>query len=189
MLERAEDKPNVQFASSVLAASALNTAWYSFARGSNVMRRRLRLPVLPVATLETHLETPNLKMEAVGEFKEAALAAKGILHAIEARSPKLEARKALVGRMVGRASLTLASAQLGETPFYTTPFVAQTKAREQGLIALDRARSMTEEIGTPPSLAQLPDPDSDLSVYIRRAAPDGVYQAFEEAVETYRIPR
>jgi hypothetical protein len=42
---------------------------------------------------------------------------------------------------------------------------------------------MSERIGTHPSLAQLSDPDSDLSVFWRRQAPNGAYEALEWAHE------
>ncbi len=45
-LARLEREEDLQFASRILGASALNTSWYLFAKGAPVMRRRLKLPVL-----------------------------------------------------------------------------------------------------------------------------------------------
>lgn len=49
---------------------------------------------------------------------------------------------------------------------------------------MESARERAAEIGVNPSLAQLGDVDSPLSVYWRRHAPNGAFDAYMEALET-----
>lgn len=120
ILQTVREQHDVRFASRIIAASGLNSAWYGFARGSNVMRRRLHLPFL-VQSEEERLWTPDIQERALIAFNEAAVAAEGLVVAVANRAPKQEERRVKVGRMMGDASLELACVGLGETPRYVTP--------------------------------------------------------------------
>jgi hypothetical protein len=187
ILHSIQYEPDVVFSSKILAATGLNSSWYEYARGASVMRRRLKLPVLAEAEGQLRLNMTDILEDARASFDGAAYLAGRVVAAHEHRSPKLPEHKILLGKGLGSASLTLACANMNKTPAYDTPFVVQTVVREQGLQALQDARALSSEIGTPPSLAQLADPNSDLSVYIRRNAPDGVYQAYDEALELHAV--
>lgn len=189
MLAAQEDTKTAAFIGRLLAASALNSAWYGFAARSDVMRRRLHLPLVPVATLEDHTASASSLEQATQHTKDAATASKGLVRAIEAQTPYRHQGKEHVGRTVGNAALSIACLPLGDYPVFETSFVAQQAARQYSLEALQDARALQHDLGTSPSLAQLADPDSDLSLYIRREAPDAIYAAFEEATDLYRIPR
>ena len=49
---------------------------------------------------------------------------------------------------------------------------------------LEDSRTLYKQVGSNPTLAQLSDNDSPLSVYWRRNAPDTAYEALEQAIES-----
>lgn len=189
ILDHIEEPVDVQFSSKVLAVSGLNTAWYSFARGAEekVMRRRLKLPVLATGSSE---HQPNLSILLLGSrdrLSKAVLDAHMLVAANELLPPaEVEDRKRQLGRSVGDISLELACVSspdgIGRYGDVISDFDAQNFARKRGLWALHHARTLATEVGSYPSVAQLADPDSDLSVYWRRTAPNGAVDAYEEAL-------
>lgn len=177
----------VAFSARVLPAAGLNTAWYSFARGAEfeVMRRRLKLPFLVARTDEFRQSSDDLLTEAAFRFDEARGKGVELIAAIEGELPKTERVKRSFGRMVGKASLTLACVELGdrlvEHPLGSVD--TQILVRQRSLQALNDARTLQTEVGLPPSLAQLADPDSHLAVFWRREAPTDAVRAYHTAVD------
>lgn len=189
LLRKVEDEPDIAYTYRLLASSGINSTWYLHARGSETMSKRFKLPVLARNEEGTLFQDLDLREHAQLVFEDAIVAAQGLLSAVEADS-SLKGKKALVlGKNLGNASLALACVP-GGAPFRSfTPFMAQAWAREQGMDALQNARAMAADIGTPPSFAQLADPNSDLAVEIRRHAPNAVEQAYEEGITLYAMPR
>jgi hypothetical protein len=189
ILEKVEEPVDVQFSAKVLAVSGINSAWYSFARGAEekVMRRRLKLPLLATGDAERRPDVTTLLPSARQRVNDAALQAHLLVGANELLSvAKIEDHKKQLGRAVGGASLELAciASQSGFSGFgkTVTDFDAQNFARQRGLWALHHGRTLATEMGSYPSIAQLADVDSDLSVYWRRQAPNGALEAYEQAL-------
>ncbi len=187
ILKFVKDPASIAFSARILPAAGLNSAWYGFARGAEyeVMRRRLKLPYLAVQAEEIRQTSDDLLYDAGYRFGEARDTAKMLATSIDQQSPKTDQYKRSLGRQVGKASLVLACVELGdrlvEQPLSSID--TQTLVRERSLRALNDARTLGSEIGLPPSIAQLADPDSHLSVYWRRESPTGAMRAYETAVE------
>lgn len=183
ILSQVEEKPDIEFAARIIAVSGLNSAWYGFAQRSPVMRRRLLLPYLAAEANSEPLNSSEQLTVTRDSLHEAAIAADGLRFAIYERSPQRAALKTAVGRGLGNVSLRLACLPIGETfSAQSNSYTVQRLVRERGLETLEAARQIGAELGTPPSVAQLVDPNSDLSVYIRRNAPNGVYAAYDKAL-------
>jgi hypothetical protein len=186
VLARVSEQPDIDFVSQLIGVSGLNTASYVFPKG-DVMRRRILLPnmigedgVEPPRTAD-HLEA------ARHGLREATVAAEGLLIVAGEKSKATMRLRMELGRQIGETSLGLICADMADIVPFDNELAIQSMARQQSLLALEASRTMGAEIGTPPSLAQLADPDSHLSVYFRREAPNGAYQAFEEATSLYAI--
>jgi hypothetical protein len=182
-------EPNdIAFSAEVLAASGLNTAWYLSGRRAPVQRRRLKLEVLATEDPEQRPTTYMLIQNAQSDFRLANVHSQKLMELHLNAVPAAEQQRKVLGRTIGHGALTLSCASLGDQIGYDelqlTDFELQDLARRRGLNALEQARALADQIGTPPSLAQLGNVDSDLSVYWRRQAPNGALAAYEQAVET-----
>lgn len=187
---------DIAFSSRVLSAAGLNTAWYSFARGAEneVMRRRLKLPFLAAhQPLEDQPEvrpgTDDLLQESAFIFSEARATGTELIDALDHMPLKTERLRKTFGRRVGKASLTLACVELGDT-LQASPVSTihtQNLVRHHCLQALEDARTLSSQVGLAPSIAQLADPDSHLSVYWRREAPNEANAAYHQAVELHIV--
>lgn len=185
---------DIAFSAQVLSAAGLNTAWYSFARGaeSEVMRRRLKLPFLAAHQPLTHEppvrpSTDDLLQEAAFGFGEARATGMELIDSLDHLPLRTERLRKTFGRRVGRASLTLACVELGDV-LQDSPVGGvdtQNLVRGRCLQALENARTLGHEVGVPPSIAQLADPDSHLSVYWRREAPNEAANAYHQAAELH----
>lgn len=179
----------IDFASRIISAAGLNTAWYSFARGAEyeVMRRRLKLPFLAAHAPEFRPSSDELLNDAAFYFSEARGTGEDLIATIGLNAKKEERLKKTFGRQVGKASLTLAVVRLGDQ-FREHPLTSvdtQDLVRQQCLRALNDSRAIGEEIGLPPSVAQLADPVSHLSVFWQREAPNEALDAYKTAVELH----
>ncbi len=187
ILRFVKEPEGVGFSSRIIAASGLNSAWYGFARGAEfeVMRRRLKLPYLAIQNPAYQECSSDILDEAAFRFGDARATAEQLKNAIETYSPRVERHKRTLGRKIGKASLTLACVDLGdkliEQPLSSVD--TQILVREHSLRALNDARTLGDTIGLPPSIAQLADPDSHLSVFWRREAPTDAVRAYETAVD------
>ncbi len=187
ILKVVNDSDSVEFSSRVLAASGINSAWYGFARGAEyeVMRRRLKLPYLAVDGPDYRQTSDEILYDAAYRFGEARSYAEELRGALLTHSTKVEQLKRTVGRTVGKAALTLACVPAGDKLIAhpLSRIDTQNVVRQHCLRSLNDSRTLEETIGLPPSMAQLADPDSHLSVYWRREAPTGAVRAYETATE------
>ncbi len=185
IIEHVVERPDVEFTARIVAASGLNSSWYGFARGSQVMRRRLQLPLV-AGSLDVPPLTSTEQLAGVRQsFTEVDTIAEALVMSFETSSRRTSLQKRVLGRALGDASLSLACVAPGRSySSQSDPYEVQAKVRQQGLMALESARTLESQIGTPPSLAQLADQDSDLAVFIRRTAPNGVYEAYQAAFAT-----
>lgn len=186
ILKRLHQPEDVAFASKIISATGLNTAWYSFARGAEheVMRRRLKLPFLAAHAPEFRPSSDELLYDSAFYFDEARQTGEDLIEIIGRDPRKEEQLKKKFGRQVGKASLTLACVSLGDE-LQANPVRSvdtQDRVRQRCLQALESSRTIDESIGLPPSFAQFAEHDSHLSVYWRREAPSGAQQAYHTAV-------
>jgi hypothetical protein len=181
LIEQPED---LAFAHDVISMSGLNTSWYSYAEHSPVMRRRLNLPLLADEETEWHETKNGLLTKAQQGLVEVATVADALASAKTERRSTARHQQ-LLGRQLGNVSLQLACIEVGSVAKSYSPFDIQNMAREQSLHTLEKARVFGDHVGSNPSLAQLADPNSDLAVYWRRNAPNGAFEAYEEALEDY----
>ncbi len=185
ILDHVESAEDVDFATSMVAVSGMNTSWYSYGRGADVMRRRLELPTLAT-------EDDDWRETREGLFIKAK---KGLVHAAELaniyvrstidRAPTVRAKR-FIGRHMGNVSLQLACVRLGNAPLSLSAFDTQVIARDQSLETLELSRIIGQQIGSHPSIAQFADPDSPTAIYWRRHAPNGAYDAYERAITEVR---
>lgn len=184
------DRPDdLAFTSNVLAASSMNSSWYGIARNARVMRRRLKLPILGQEDQDYQPNIEGLCKGAANELLNAGLFANIHMAALKYRSPETHTHQLRLGRVVGNAALTIACVGFSQSKLERLSRLPddliQQAVRRRGLQALNQGHVMGEEIGTPPSLAQLADPDSDVSIFWRRTAPQGAFDALEIATEIH----
>jgi hypothetical protein len=183
ILEIMIDEEDTLFATRTLGASAINTAWHNYAQSAkNVMRRTLTLPTY--ADLGQEISKPNLINMALGHFDAAELHATNLLNDGYERRRLYVKHKKLIGTNLGSAAVVLANAPHAKViAYFDNPAYQQLVSRQSALELLEDSRTLYKQVGSNPTLAQLSDNDSPLSVYWRRNAPDLAYQALEEAVE------
>lgn len=186
MLGILQDPHDIESANAVISPAGLNTSWYSFARGAtDVMRRRLKLAQLTSPDPEQRPSSYMLHHQATDLFSLASTKAEGLVVATINGIEPVDEYKKTVARTVGHASLVLDSVPIGDQVGYgdieATDFDLQNMSRLRALSALEQARTLHAVTGEVPSLAGLADPDSGISVFIRRQATDAVVEAYEEA--------
>lgn len=186
VVNQLEEDEDLRFAGDMLAAGGLNASWYSFAQGAEVMRRRLYLPELADDETEWR-ETREGLLEKVRTNLAQAADLAWVLADAGREGLRTERTKTSLGRTMGSVSLGLASVRLGDAPETVSAFQIQAGVRRVSLDALDRSRTISSEVGMNPSIAQLADPDSPLSVYWRRNAPNGAHEAFVKAQEEVQL--
>lgn len=187
ILESLEYPEDLAFASRVLGASALNTSWYLFAKGAPVMRRRLKLPLLTVPHEDVRPDTLELiqaRDTRLAQVRDHANTYSQMV-SFSLGELALEDRRTVLGRQLGNTALAIATVDLGDAFTFSTvdDFSVQAAVRRRALRTLRDARELGVDIHTVPTLAQLANPDSDLSVFWRRNAPNGALRAYEEAYE------
>jgi len=181
LVEQPED---VAFAGDVIAMSGLNASWYNYAAHAPVMRRRLNLPMFTDEETDWRETKSGLLTKAQQGLATAATLAEVVVATrIENRSSARFQQQ--LGRQLGNTSLQLACIEVGTVADSYSPFDVQNLAREQSLQMLEQARVFGDKVGSHPSTAQLADSNSDLAVYWRRHAPNGAFEAYEEAIEEY----
>ncbi len=187
-LAQLESEEDLQFASRILGASALNTSWYLFAKGAPVMRRRLKLPLLATPLPEDRPDSVLLKKQRDVRLDQARHRADthAAMVAFSLNELALEDNRTVLGRQIGNTALAIATVDLGDHARFSSPddFELQNLVRRRSLRTLRDARELGSELHTIPSLAQLANPDSDLAVFWRRNAPNGALSAYEAAYES-----
>ena len=191
ILQELTEEEARMFASDMLAKALLNSAWYSYAqRRTDVMRRRLRLPIM---LHDRNRDAELLYADSVDMVHKVALAAGQVTIAHECIPEKVDARQHDVGRAMGNAGLRLACfapVAKGEFPgSYRTDEDAplndwdmQEQVRTIAMDTLTDARMMAGQMQVHPSVAQLADPYSPLSVHWYRNAPGAAQTAVQEAL-------
>lgn len=172
------------FSYTMLSIAGLNTAWYSYAQNSDVMRRRLKLPIMKHA--RNH--NPDLLVEDVKDALDAQVERATqlvIATDLQLHSEAMHQRRLGVG--VGNLALKLGMYEpvlMGafESDPELTDVEAQMRVRSRTLRLLSRARTMHREVGAHPSIAQLSDPYSHFAVYWHRKAPSGAQSAVNFAL-------
>lgn len=184
LLEFMSDKEDSDFAPKLMAAAGINTAWHNHAQGSNdVMRRRLWLPVHERSKVPVNRE--SLYKDSVKGFDEASLIASLLAQSIERRSIAKYGFKKKLGIALGNASLVLACVPMSHLIERSLdPYEQQYHTRHAGLAALDDARNLEEQVGANPTMAQLADHDSPMSVYIRRNGTNLTVEALDFATSS-----
>jgi len=185
VLDHVEDEADVRFATEMAAISGLNAGWYSYGQQAPVMRRRLELPELADDTYDWRETRVGLMIKV----REGLAHASELATVLTQATPEHRSFKRYTfnfGKQIGNVSLKLANVGLGNAPLSMNAFDVQSAVREESLVVLDRARTIAGTIGINPSIAQLADPDSPLAVYWRRSAPNGAFEAFEQATEEVR---
>lgn len=178
ILDHLEQPEDIAFGSRILAASGFNTAYYSHARGTSYMRRVLHLP-RPTRNPNRTVTTGSMLQDAQFNFCEAYYAAEKLTDAAAKTSLEHANAKVPFGRLVGNASIKLACVTLGDRIGQYDEAAAQRMVRQRYLDTVQDSRDLGADVGSAPSLAQLANPDSDLSVFWRREAPNGALQAYE----------
>jgi hypothetical protein len=182
-----DDLELAQFTSGIIAPTIINTVWYQFAQGERQNRRNL-----PYHPLYDSLEPANGLMNGAAEDLQDAsiairnLAGVSVLNPI--RKANLRRSSSLILRDSAMALVAVPLAdKLQQDPSRYSELYVGGWMQEATKGMLTTARTLHENIGTHPSLAQLADSESDLSVYIRRNMPREVGRDFrlrqEEAIE------
>ncbi|HUD03528.1 MAG TPA: hypothetical protein VMR51_01955 [Patescibacteria group bacterium] len=183
ILEIMQAEEDTMFVTRTLGASAINTAWYNYAAGAkNVMRRTLSLQAYE--DLGQEITTPNLIGLAAGQISTAERSAANLVKDGHEKRKLYVKHKKIIGATLGSAALVLANAPHAEViAYFEDPALKQLVARQSALELLEDSRTLHLQVGSNPTLAQLSDKDSPLSVYWRRHAPDVSYEALEQAIE------
>lgn len=184
IMRTVEEPEDVAYAGAIVAMSSLNAGWYNYAADGLVMRRRLNLPTLADEETDWRETRSGLLTKAQEGLAKAATIAEALAATQTERHSNVR-QKQLLGRSLGNVSLQLACIEIGGVSRFYDAFDVQNLAREQSLQTLEQARIFADEVGSHPSIAQLADPNSDLAVYWRRTAPNGAFEAYEEAIEDY----
>jgi hypothetical protein len=185
VLRQLDDKSGITFASRVIALAGLNSAYYTYPKGG-VMRRRLSLPNMFGADGEAPPTAAEHRQAARQSLREATIAAEGLTLAADERERR--PHRMALGRHLGETSLLLACTDLTDILPLDSERAAALVIRDYSMQILNEARAASYEFGTPPSMAQFPDPHSDVSIYINRVAPNDAQEAFEVARAIYGIP-
>lgn len=189
LLEAAHDENDVAYVSLYIATCGLNSAWYQCARNSRFMRRHTALPYIAQREEQPAPTTDSLLASTRSSFARITRTA-GVLATYHAKQqPNEPLRADAFGRATAHAALSLACIPVLDTLQSGSVFHTQAAVRAHALATLDTARSIGAELGSPPSFAQLADPDSDMSVHIRRTARSEVFYALEAAQDMYAMPR
>ena len=178
------------FAPNTIAAAGLNTAWYNHAQGAqDVMRRRLWLPVhYRVPDEEDPISREELLYTGSEQLQEGRVLAGFLMESVKARNSAIWSFKKKYARKVGNASLVLASVQVVDNVRGSMDqYEQQWHARRGAMQALNASRNLYVATGANPTLAQLADKDSPLSVHIRREGSnlsvDGLESAHADVLE------
>jgi hypothetical protein len=181
ILGRAETGKDMEFTTRMLGMAVMNSSWYVFGKDANdVMRRRLWLPKMADSDTDWRQTPKELHLNTVDGLVMAQYLSEEFAH-MTAQDRVTETKKRALGRHLGNMALNLAVLGDGRTVMGGNAHEVQDQARERSLELMRFARQFGIDHQTHPSIAQLPDRDSTLGLYWRQEAPDGAYQAYEEA--------
>lgn len=182
IIENITEEEGQKFSAHMLAMAGLNTAWYSYAQNSDVMRRRLKLPIMAHPRSRT---LGAMREDAVSAFAKQINRANQLVIATDLGLDSRSDHQRRLGVGVGNVSLRLAMFEpVMNGVFESEPDddEAQRITRRRCLSVLDDARTAHRTMGSHPSIAQLSDPYSHLAVYWYRHAPGSAQSAVVEAL-------
>lgn len=183
ILASVEPGEDMLFTTRMLGMAALNSSWYMFGQdASDVMRRRLWLPKMADDDTGYRQSAAELRTTTIDSLDGAHSMAQEFATWLAERRAT-ERRKKQLGRHLGNTSLHLAVLGDGRTVIGGDAFDVQDEVRERSLELLRFARQFGIDAQTHLSVAQLADADSPLGVHWRHEAPDGAYEAYQEALE------
>lgn len=184
------------FSLKMLAMAAINTGFYDFARDASVMNRNIPMPELAINQSGGRVLRPSRTQflaEAIpGNIEQSIQFATQRLDEFQ-KSPDFNNRKVAklsyeLGKTVSRTALLLGGVSQIEHVHDMDAFEAQKRLREHLTKLLEDARTIAAKpvdghkpMGSHPSILQLANQDSDLSVYWRRNAPNEAVDLLEEA--------
>jgi hypothetical protein len=182
ILEQMVDQDDTLFATRTLAAASLNTAWYSYAQGAqDVMRRTLQLP--NYEDMDETNASEYLFDTAIDQMGEAEIIAQRLVRDGHERRRLYVVHKKPLGLKLGNTAIVLATIpHANQLAYLQDPAFRQMLARDCALGVLEDSRTLYKQMnGSNPTLAQLADQDSPLSVYWRNQANNLAYNALELA--------
>jgi hypothetical protein len=146
---------DIVFTAETLAYTGLGTAWYLFARGARVQRRRLKLEKLATDDPEQRPSALMLRNMVKEDYREALTQSNDLLKALRSKDKKeyvtVPKRRISLGRIIGHASLTLACVPIGDSIGYDdlhlTDAELQLWARDTCKNTLEKGRVVGRMIG------------------------------------------
>jgi hypothetical protein len=181
-LDRVHEGESLTFVRRVMGASMFNASFYDLSRHTPFMYRPLRLPELMSEDSEWRETNEGLRAKIAAGLGDAlALSDAAIDGHIHNRG--VIGRKRQLGRLVGNISTHVSALGLAPLGGSLSPAQVSQGVRAEVLGSIDDARRLTDEIGVHVSVAQLAHRDSELSVFWRRNAPAGAFEALEAATE------
>jgi hypothetical protein len=184
VLDLTKQHADLSFVAPIIAMSGLNTSSYNL-QAPNLMRRHFRLPTVAGIEDERRETSVDLITRAQEKLIVVSSLSETVLSGMVEGRGGIERKRTLLGRSVGEAALLIGVAGMGNFPLSMSAFEVQDRVRKQAMVLDDMSINFATEIGTLPSLMQLGDPDSDLSVYWRRKAPTAAFQAFDQATQEF----
>lgn len=191
IIKRVIKPEDVAYAKSRLAAAGISTAHELFARDAHaqVGRRRLKLPFLAVDTPEERQTSADLQYQSGFMLSQSRIEATTLVNRIKQAEKKDERpilqQRTKLGRLAGNTALMLTCIPLGDELIENPLSKADTQivVRTKCLKLLRETRDLAHKIGILPTIDQLADDMSQLSVLWQREAPDGAWKAYHEARE------
>jgi hypothetical protein len=186
MLEQEYDNPaDLEYMTNLAAAAAIGGSYHGLAEHAPTMRSRLKSARIADDTADWRETRSGLKAKTLQGFEHGITLANQLVIAKRNRRP-VEKLNRSTGRQLGSVSLHTTVLPIVGAPLGQSAYDIQYAVRERGLDLLDTTAAYADRIGALPSPAQLVDPDSPLSVDIRRHAPDAVFSAYEQTLEDFR---
>lgn len=182
------DQEAFEYFARTMGAVCLKTSWHNYAKYAlgqskkvdQINRRRLQLPIHAEISDENEIayETRARNEQKLQEELSHVSTIGGLLvhaHRNQLESREYTARKQF-GRAIGNAGLRLAATHLVGSR--DTPEKLQLAVRDSGREALELSHTIYD--GVHPTMAQLSDINSPLSVHLRRSAPTTVHDRIIE---------
>ena len=191
ILQELSEEEARMYASDMLAKAALNSAWYSYAqRRTDVMRRRLKLPIM---LHDRNRDASLLYEDTLAMLARSVDYAGQLVVAHEYMPERVDVRQHDVGRIMGNVGLRLGvyspvvrgafpPVKRNDEDLPLNDWDMQETVRNIAMQTLTDARMLAGQMQVHPSVAQLADPYSPLSVHWYRNAPGSAQTAIAEAL-------
>lgn len=177
-----QEQENIKFATRLLGAAAFNSAWYAYAQNADVMRRRLKLPVLTAQPRPSKLELID---KATKKFEVATYPASTLFSRTGLNLSNERRVRRSLGENIGNAALALAGAEVAEAAAALEINEVQTVVRASAEKTKYNSANLHLRVGEHPCLEALAYEDSLTSRYwrdqARRRNQLHICEALEEA--------